>query len=94
MTYVELVKEVSRRSGWPPETVRQVLDTMVDVVKAHLIQQDEVAFRGLCKVYSTMSTVSVRGIDSRKSVKRIILRIRPVKAFRRELNSWKSSESS
>ena len=93
MTYVEMVKAIAEASGLPRSVVRHVLDTQIEVLKRKLVLQDEIAFRGLFKIRSDLQDRVVRSRGEPKSVQKLILSVKPVPSFRKELNKWTSTES-
>lgn len=86
LTYARMRDEVARRTGYRPDVVAHVLDKLEEVVRAELLQQGEVVFRGLFRItpgrrmfYSAYWSTGAR-------VERIVLSVKPVRAFRSALS--------
>ena len=99
LTRARLRDSVARRTGLPRSVVAQVLDAVEDLVREELVQQGEVAFRGLFRI------VPVRRLYRRvkpgqtarlpageddlryEDIARIILTIRPMRSLRKKLTA-------
>jgi len=96
MTDKEMEKEIARRTGIPATAIRQILDTQNQVIRECLSRQEEVVFKSLLRLRATMRKQSVRDpkTETRNTENAIRLSVKPVKAFREELNKWTNTESS
>jgi hypothetical protein len=52
MTYIEVCRKVAKQTKVSEDTVRKVLDSMVDVAHEALVEGDEVKLKGLGTFYS------------------------------------------
>ena len=88
MTQREMEEEIARRTGIPIPAVRLMMETLKDVMSESLLRQQEVVFRGLFRLscvaqsHSSFSTSPASGTPERQTVVRLMLGIRPVKAYR------------
>ena len=87
-------REIAKRTGLPSNAVRLFMDTQNDVIREALCRQEEVAFKSLLRLRCSLRPKTlrdpVRGTTSK--VKMLILAIKPMKAFRQELNRWTSTQ--
>lgn len=90
MTDKEMEREIAKRTGLPSDAVRLFMDTQNDVIREALSRQEEVAFKSLLRIKSSYTPRSVRDRTSgvHKKVKMLMLSIKPMRAFRKELNRW------
>jgi len=96
MTDKEMEKEITKRTGLPATVVRQVLDVQNQAMRECLVRQEEVVFRSLLRLRATMRKQAVLNPTTKeRNVENAIrLSVKPIKAFRKELNRWTSTESS
>jgi nucleoid DNA-binding protein len=87
-----MVELLVSKTGLPKKIVQHVLDEQVEIIKACLINQEEIHFPRVLKLRSEKQKFSWRGTVGSGDGERIVLRARPVRAFRQELNKWTSSE--
>lgn len=98
MNQADLEREVVRRTGLPESVVSLVFATLKDVMSESLVRQQDVVFRGLFRISSTMrefnSFSTAVGADrpQRKTSYKLVLGVSPVRAFREELNRWTSTQ--
>jgi nucleoid DNA-binding protein len=94
MTDKEMEREISKRTGLPSNAVRLFLDTQNDVIREALTRQEDVAFKSLLRIRSTYTARSLRDRTSgaHKKVRMLMLSIRPMRAFRTELNRWTNTQ--
>jgi nucleoid DNA-binding protein len=94
MTDKEMEKEIARRTGLPRNAVRLFLDTQNDVIKEALIRQEDVAFKSLLRIKSAFKTRKTRNPKTKEVsvVRMLILGIKPMRVFRKELNQWTSTQ--
>ncbi len=95
LTRARLRDAISARTGYRKDIVAHVLDVFEDVVRDELLQQGEVALRGLFRIvpvqraYRRVVRKAGRGLLDppleHAPLRRIILTIRPVRAFRKQL---------
>lgn len=88
MTTVQMAKMISQATGYPEKMVRQILDVQSAIILGQLNQRNEVVFSRLFRISALDRTITVLTKEGRETIKKIILQIRPVKGFRKELNSW------
>lgn len=93
MTYKRMVKRIADRTGVPVSVVRYILDTQVEELRACLIAWDEIHFPELLKITADPRQYRIPSRDSSKEVtftevERVVLKIRPMRALRAELNRW------
>ena len=89
MTHEQLVRRLVKRTGYRAEAVRHFLQMQRTVIQDAIIQGEEVYFFGLFRVIPTEREMWVQTPSSaRRKVKRVILKVRPTKTFRLELNKW------
>ena len=94
MTYAGLAKRIAKRTGYPEKTVRHILDAQLEELRWAIYQREQIWFRGLFKITPKDRTISVQPIgEERTTVERLVLLIRPMRAFRKELNRWTSTVS-
>jgi nucleoid DNA-binding protein len=95
MTDKEMEREIAKRTGLPRNAVRLFLDTQNDVIKESLVRQEEVALKGMLRIRSTYQTKTLRNpVDkTTRTVKMLILSVKPMRVFRQELNRWTSTQS-
>ena len=88
-------KEIAKRTGLPRNAVRLFLDVQNDVIREALCRQEDVALRGLLRIRSSYKEKVVRNPVSKtpRRVMMLILSVKPMKAFRQELNRWTSTQS-
>ena len=93
-------KEIAKRTGLPLPAVQLVITSLKDVMSESLGRQQDVVFRGLFRITSTIREISSFqtrvGVDEpkRQTAYKLVVGIHPVKAFRSELNQWTSTLSS
>jgi nucleoid DNA-binding protein len=98
MNQAELEKEIVRRTGLPSSVVSLVFATLKDVISESLVRQQDVVFRGLFRISSSLrefnSFSTAVGADKpqRKTSYKLVLGISPVRTFREELNRWTSTQ--
>jgi len=95
MTDKEMEREIAKRTGMPRNAVRLFMDTQNNVIREALTRQEEVAFKSLFRLRSSMRLKTLRdpvhGTTSK--VKMLLLSVKPMRAFRQELNRWTSTQS-
>lgn len=93
MTDKELEHEISKRTGLPRNAVRLFLDTQNDVIREALLRQEEVVLKGLLRIRSSYVNKTLRHPvhKTTRKVKMLLLSVKPMKAFRREMNKWTST---
>lgn len=94
MTTRKMADAISVATGIDRRVVRIVLATQAEILRAAAIQQKEVVFSGLFRLTPVLREMSIPtgdGQGGRKKVRRILLQVRPVKAFRKELARWTST---
>lgn len=100
MTQREMEQEIAKRTGLPMPAVKLLMETLKDVMSESLFRQQDVVFQGLFRIkctgrqHSSITTPPGADHPKRKTVVRLMLGIRPVQAFRQEMNRWTSSLSS
>jgi nucleoid DNA-binding protein len=93
MTFARMVKELARRTGYSDAAIGHILEQQLEVMKAAIIQEEDILFRGLFRIIPSERNYSVQEPGGgRKAVTRTALTVRPVRSFRKELNAWKSTE--
>ena len=96
----EMEKEVARRTGLPLPAVRLVVSSLKEVMSESIRRQQDVVFRGLFRItcvardMTTFRTAQGSDEPERQTSSKLIMGIRPVRAFRKELNKWTSTPSS
>lgn len=95
LTRAKLRDGIARRTGYRRDVVAHVLDVLEDMVREELVQQGEVAFRGLFRVvpvqrsYRRIVKKAGRGLLDppleHAPLRRIILTIRPMRSLRKKL---------
>lgn len=92
MTDKEMEREIARRTGLPRNAVRLFMDAQNDVIREALVRQEEVALKGLLRLSSSYQAKTLRSpVDkTTRKVKMLILSVKPMRTFRRELNRWTS----
>ena len=95
MTDKEMEREIAKRTGHPRNAVRLFMDAQNDVIRESLVLQEEVALKGLLRIGSSYRTKTLRNpVDkTTRTVKMLMLSIKPMKVFRQELNKWTSTQS-
>ena len=100
MTQREMEEEIMKRTGIPLPAVQLMMNSLKEVMAENLVRQQEVVFRGLfritCSARQHSSFTSPPGAENRerKTVVRLMLGIKPIRAFRLEMNSWTNTLSS
>ena len=94
MTDKEMEMEIAKRTGIPRGAVRHLIDAQNTLMKECLSRQEEVVFRSLLRIRATMRNQSVLNpkTGKRELEEAIRLSVKPVKAFREELNQWKNTQ--
>lgn len=93
MTHEEMVRFLSDRTGFPRKVVAHILEEQMDMMKTAFRSGGQVHFRGLMTLEAYTRQHSANGLGGVKGLKRQVrLRIIPSRTFRKELNSWTSSE--
>lgn len=99
MNQADIEKEVVKRTGLPLSTVQLVFATLKDVIAESLVRQQDVVFRGLFRITSTVrefsSFVTPVGAaqPERATSYKLVLGIHPIRALRLELNKWTNTLS-
>ena len=93
MTDKEMEREIAKRTGLPRSAVRLFMDVQNDVIRESLTRQEEVALKGLLRLKSSYVSKSLRDPVKKttRRVKMLVLSVKPMKAFRQELNRWTST---
>ena len=86
LDYAKLRDQVASRTGIPRTVVAHVLDATLASIEAELMQQGELHLRGLFRVTTSTKRVASWGVKCAGPL-RVILNVRPVRAFRVRLNS-------
>ena len=86
---------ISKRTGIPRNAVRLFLDTQNDLIREALTRQEEVAFKGLLRIRCARRDKVLRNPVHKtvSRVKMLVLSVKPMRAFREELNKWTSTQS-
>ena len=94
VTYTQLVKRVAKRTGYPEATIRNILGATREVFREAILRREVIQLRGLFNItpLDRLQTVRSRKDGSTTTVGRLMLSIRPVRAFRNELNRWSTEE--
>lgn len=94
MTDKEMEKEIAKRSGLPRNAVRLFLDVQNDVIREALTKQEEITFKSLLKIRCSFAAKRLRDPiqGTTSAVRMLMLSVRPVKSFRKELNRWTSTQ--
>lgn len=94
MTYTQLVQRVAKKTGYPEPLIRNVLGATREIIRTALFRREEVHLKGLFKItpIDRQQAVRSRTDGSTTKVGRLMLSIRPVQAFRTELNRWSTQE--
>lgn len=105
MTFVQMAKHISKKTGYDEKVVRYILDELLTLIKSSLVQQGEVYFPGVMRVTSEMREMKIPIGEAEtillgdaeptiryrmKPMTKLILKVRPVRSFRKELNKWTS----
>ena len=95
ITKKALVNLISERTGYPTKMVHHVLDEFWSVLGVALQNGADIHFEGLFKIRAYERTVAPRlHGKARPVIRKFVLGIKPVRAFRKEMGSWKSLASS
>lgn len=94
MTHSRMVARLVKETGYPPSVVNHILDKQGDILRECFLAQDEVHFPGLMKVRSETREVKYTKNGVTEEERKVVLYVRPMKTFRKELNKWTSLASS
>ena len=88
MTYTRMVELLAKRTGYPKSVVRHILDAQSEVIKDCMVNQEEVHFPNVLKIRSERQKFAWRGTVGEGDGVRIVLRVKPMRKLRAELNRW------
>jgi hypothetical protein len=84
-----MVELLAKETGYSSNIVRNILDKQGDLIAKCMVNQEDVHFPRVLKIRAETQTFQWGDTEG----ERIVLRIRPMKPLRQELNKWTSSES-
>ena len=85
LTTASLRDRIAKSTGLPKHLVAHVLDALIDEMRSELMGQGELHIRGLFRIYTSQKDVVLSADNSR--TRRVLLQVRPVRSFRRALNT-------
>lgn len=88
-----MVRAIAAHTGYSENIIRHILDVQCELLRASLLRQEEVVISTLLRLTPALRTMEIRqeGKGDRVKVRKILLQVRPVKSFRKELNKWTST---
>ena len=87
------MKRVVKKSGYPERVVRHLFLAQTDAIRSALAQGEAVYFRTLFKLVADEREISVQSPkNGRHKVRKVILKVKPTRMFRHELNKWLPEE--
>lgn len=95
LTRAKLRDGIAARTGYKKDIVAHVLDVLGEMVEEEILQQGAVALRGLFRIVPVARAYRAKpwnqgeereaGLQGQRTVRRIILTIRPMRTLRRKL---------
>lgn len=83
LTRARLRDRIAKETGYPPGVVAHVLDTLIDEMRAELLGQGEIYFRGLLRISVGLRETTFPGKKKRIQT---MLNVKPVRPFRQRMN--------
>tara|TARA_Y100000034_G_C6795945_1_gene356746 strand:+ start:570 stop:854 length:285 start_codon:yes stop_codon:yes gene_type:complete len=93
MTDKEMEQEIVKKTGYSSSVVRHVLDVQASLIRECLFREESVVFKKLFRITSGLRGMSLRDpkTGNRSNKKVMMLSVRPIRSFRKELTKWTST---
>lgn len=92
ITTAAMAKIIAERTGYPKNMVAHVLHEFVKLTKETLYQRVPIQVSRLCVITPYSMTKFIRLPNGTRELRdTLMLSIRPVRGFRKEMNQWKST---
>ena len=86
VTYTRMVELLASKTGYPKKIVQHILDAQGDLIKNCMVNQEEVHFPMVLKIWSERRRFSWKGTVGEGEGERIVLHVKPMKTLRKDLN--------